>query len=203
MAVVDPGVGTARPMLALLAQGHFFVGPDNGLLSGVLARASQVVRLEPARFARPNPAATFHGRDIFAPAAARLAAGAELEDLGAFVAAAQCVELPGFAAPSPGELARGELEVEVLFLDSFGNAITALPGELLGPGEPGWQVEWADWRLPLNRTYGEVPPGQPLALISSFGTLEVAVREGHAGRQLGLAPGSRLRLRRLGPSGRR
>lgn len=128
VAVVDPGVGTQRPMLALVAEGHFFVAPDNGLLSGVLEQASQVVRLEPARFARPNPAATFHGRDIFAPAAARLAAGAELGDLGAVVAATRCVTLPGFAAPSLAGLASGDLEVEVLFLDSFGNAITALPG---------------------------------------------------------------------------
>ena len=176
VAVVDPGVGTARAALAVSSDGRYLVGPDNGLLSPALLFAG-------ARcIALPVPAgasATFHGRDVFAPAAAELGAGRALESLGAEMASPEIRR-----TPEPHLLPDGTIRGEVIAIDRFGNAITNLLALR------GGSVRVANLTLPIRRTYGETEIGQPLALQGSTGLVEIAVRNGSAARQLGLARGA-------------
>jgi len=179
LVVVDPGVGTERPALAVHTGGHFFVAPDNGVLDPVVQRDDvQAFRL-------PVPSgvsATFHGRDVFAPAAALLASGASLEGLGSRVAGA-LASLP-LIERDPGA-------GEVIHVDRFGNLITdLLPGSL----EPDCLI-WLDDHLigPVRTTFADVQPGERLAYIGSGETLEIAVRDGSAARVLGAAVGTAVR----------
>ncbi|HEU4412601.1 MAG TPA: SAM-dependent chlorinase/fluorinase [Polyangiaceae bacterium] len=192
LAVVDPGVGSARRAIAAVAGGHAFVGPDNGLLAGALAGAGPVeaVELDPSRAGRGGDlSATFHGRDLFAPAAARLAAGAALGELGRPLD-------PASLAPSPLPSPRregGALAGEVVVVDRFGNLITNLEAGARAAGS-GARVEWAGGELRLVRTYAEAARGAPLALVNAFGVVEIAVREGSAAAAFGLGRGSPVRL---------
>lgn len=183
LVVVDPGVGSSRACLAVEAQGRYLVGPDNGVLSPALligdARAVAI----------PTPAgasATFHGRDVFAPAAAHLATGGSLESLGEPMAAPVVRR-----TPEARRLEDGGIAGEVIAVDRFGNAITNLM--TLRPAR--W-VEVAGVRLPLVRTYAEVGVGEPAALVGSSGLVEIAVREGSASAALGLDRGTTVVLRR-------
>lgn len=199
VGVVDPGVGTERRILGFRRGGHLFLCPDNGLGSGLLDGAEELVELDLERLSLRGRSFTFHGRDVFAPAAARLIEGAALTDLGTALSAGDSpLRLPGFESRPAVGPGTSRLEARVLFLDRFGNAITHLSAALLGPDPGAWSVRLPGRSLPVRRTYGQVEAGQPLALISSFGTLEVAVRDGDAGQLLGLAPGSLLRLERGG-----
>jgi S-adenosylmethionine hydrolase len=186
LAVVDPGVGSARAALAVESDGRLLVGPDNGLLSPALLLAgARAVRLPvPAR-----AAATFHGRDVFAPAAARLALGAALDDLG------DPAEEPVVRrTPEARRLADGGIEGCVIAVDRFGNAVTNL---VAGPTamRPGARLEVAGRALAVRRVYADAGPGEPVALAGSTGLLEVAVRDGSAARALGIARGARVVLR--------
>ncbi len=190
VAVVDPGVGTARRLLAVAADGQTFVGPDNGVLGDVLAAGSAHVHAIAAatldRFGLGVPSATFHGRDVLAPLAAELAAGrATVADLGDAV-----TDWRPSAVPSPRD-EDGALHGEVLFLDRYGNAFTNLPGAVAPVGAT---VDVAGRRLTVVRTYGDVAPGEALALTNAFDVLEIAVSSGHAGAVLGLSPGVPVRL---------
>ena len=190
LAVVDPGVGTARGAIAVSAGGQYLVCPDNGLLT-LLARrgAIEAIRLIESTSLRREPVSpTFHGRDLFAPAAAFLACGGALEELGPPLDA--LVELP---LPRPrAEGAR--LVGEVLHVDRFGNAITNLARSDIEAvaGGRAVRVEAGGRLLPLARTYGDVAVGEALALIGSADLLELAVREGSAAATLGLARGSEV-----------
>lgn len=179
VVVVDPGVGSARAALAVESDGRFLVGPDNGVLSPALfALDARIVALPVPAGAAP----TFHGRDVFAPAAARLATGQPLHELGDPWHAPQRRR-----TPEPQREADGAAIGEILTIDRFGNAVTNL--FVRGAGT----LEVAGRRLPLVRTYAEVPSGTPVALVGSNGLLEVAVRDGHAARVLSLARGERVR----------
>ncbi len=180
LAVVDPGVGSARRAVAVSAGRLFFVAPDNGLLTLALAEAAprEAVLLP----VPPGASATFHGRDVFAPAAAALAKGVPLSRLGAPLDPAALVRLPLALGPGP--------EGEILTFDRFGNAITTLRG----PAPPGGRLEVAGHELPCRRTFAEVAPGEALCYLGSAGLLEVAVREGSARDALGLKAGLRVRL---------
>ena len=181
LAVVDPGVGSARRAVAAEAGGHFFVAPDNGLLTSVLAaEAARVVQLPiPAEASR-----TFHGRDVFAPAAARLAGGAALRDLGAAVS--DPVRLP---APLL-KVEAGDLVGEVIHVDRFGTLVTNLPREHVAPDG---RVRVAGRDLPLKATFADVRQREPVAFVGSGGTLEIAVRDGRADVVLGLSRGTEIR----------
>jgi hypothetical protein len=196
LAVVDPGVGSARRPIAAIAGGHLFVGPDNGLLVAALEGPGlvTVVALDPARAGRGGEAsATFHGRDLFAPAAGRLAAGVPIGLLGDPVNPASLVPSP-LPKPRPEG---AELVGEVVVVDRFGNLITNL--EAAARAAAGALVRWAGGELPLLRTYADAAPGAPLALVNSFGVVEIAVRDGHAASALGLGRGAPVRL--LGAGG--
>jgi S-adenosylmethionine hydrolase len=185
LAVVDPGVGTARAALAFATRGHFFVGPDNGLWSGVMHGAP----VEAVTLATPPLAApTFHGRDLFAPVAARLALGEPLATLGA--------PYGGIPRRVSGAVPRheGKLVVgEVIYVDRYGNLVTNLTPEFVPP----YAVLEAESLVigPLRTTFGDVASGGILAYIGSGGQVEIAVRDGSAARRLGLGVGGRVRAR--------
>ena len=178
LAVVDPGVGSPRRALALHALGHFFVGPDNGLFTALLEPTDGAVELP----VPPAVGATFHGRDLFAPAAAALARGAPLGSLGAALGTPP-VRL-AIAAPRRDA---GGISGEVVYVDRFGTLITNL-----GPAaaEP---IECAGVFVPLGRTFSDAAAGGLIAFVGSGGTLEIAMRDGSAAERLRASVGSRVR----------
>ena len=180
LVVIDPAVGGSRAALAVSSDGWALVGPDNGVLSPALLLAgARAVSLSTPAGASP----TFHGRDVFAPAAARLALGEELGTLGP-----QAKDPLVRRTPEPRRQPDGSLLGEVIAIDRFGNAITNLLGHR------GGSVEIAGTVLPVARTYVDVSPGAALALCGSSGLIEVAVRDGHAARALGIERGTTVRL---------
>jgi S-adenosyl-L-methionine hydrolase (adenosine-forming) len=184
-AVVDPGVGTERAGLALTAGGHHFVGPDNGLFTFVLRDAEvQIVSL-------PTPegaSATFHGRDVFAPAAAALARGAGLSTLGEPLSS-----MPARLAYSEPRYQGKSVVGQVIYVDRFGTLVTNLTPELV-PSYAVVEVEGLEVG-PLRRTFGDVPTGGLVAYAGSGGQVEIAVRDGSASRRLGMGVGGRVRAR--------
>lgn len=190
IAVVDPGVGTRRDILVVVADGHAFLAPDNGLLAPIAARARscEIRRLDAdrvmARFRLPPASATFHGRDIFAPIAAELAAGrAKPAELGP-----QTKDIVPSWVDEPAVSAE-QVSGVVITIDHFGNLITNIDGSLLQAfSQP--VVRTGGHVFPLRRTYGDVRPGEYLALINSFGVLEIARAEQSAAEALGLGRGA-------------
>jgi S-adenosylmethionine hydrolase len=191
MAVVDPGVGTARRGLALEAAGGMLVGPDNGLLaaaSDVLGGARRAVELiNPAWFAGPV-SATFHGRDVFAAVAARLAAGAELDDAGPPVDPATLVRLPEPVVV----VGDGYLEAEVLTVDRFGNVQLAAAGDALA-GLPD-ELVVGGIRAVKGDTFADAPAGGLVVYADSAGRVAVAINGGRAVIALSVTPGDVLRI---------
>lgn len=203
VAVVDPGVGTARRLLAVAAHGQTFLAPDNGLLSGVLSATGAVAHAIDAaaiaRFGLGRPSATFHGRDVLAPLAGELAAGrAAAPDLGPRIHDAASDP----TRTVPPSLEGGRAPGTVVWIDRYGNAFTTLPEALLeGVGDPFVRVAGRD--VPVVRTYGAAVPGTLVALANSFGVLEVAVTQGSAAEALQLTIGAPVELvdrRHRGPA---
>jgi S-adenosylmethionine hydrolase len=190
LVVVDPGVGSARRPIAVQTERATYVAPDNGVLSMVLAREPDcvAVHLTRAQYHLPSVSDTFHGRDLFAPAAAHLACGADLCELGEELVTAELVRLE-LSRPEPkGD---GSWQAEVLQIDRFGNLITnfELPVAWVGTQFPdaAWAFVIESERIEgLSRTYADVEPGQLVAYVGSTGLLEIAVRDGNAARQLGV-----------------
>jgi S-adenosylmethionine hydrolase len=194
IAVVDPGVGTSRNIVAVRAGGHYFLAPDNGLLAPVVARTSDplIVRLGAAQLAHlgiHHPSATFHGRDIFAPVAAELAAGrCRIEDLGDAVKTL----VPSWVE-DPTVETRSVTGV-VITIDHFGNLITNIDAPLIERFRLPL-VHAGNHAFRLLRTYGDTRPGEYLALINSFGVLEIARAENSAAEGLGLSRGAPVVVR--------
>lgn len=194
LAVVDPGVGGARRPLVVGQGGRWFVGPDNGLFTAFLGPDALAWEIDAAL--APGPlSATFHGRDLFAPLAARLAAGRPPRPLG------RAVDDPvRLDWPAPRRVA-GALAGVVVHVDDFGNLVTNVRVADLAELGAAPVVEIAGRSLPgLARTYAERAPGDCLALIGSGGRLEVAVARGSAARELGLGVGAPFRV--IGTGGR-
>ncbi|HXD89447.1 MAG TPA: SAM-dependent chlorinase/fluorinase [Candidatus Binataceae bacterium] len=184
LAVVDPGVGTTRLPIAIATRsGARFVGPDNGLLAIAAEEAGirAIVELHKPRYRLPITSATFHGRDIFAPAAAWIARGKSLPALGPRVASITPPALEGGVTQAAGVLTGA-----VIYVDGFGNLVTNLSRERIeafAGRAPQDRLSIGLGRRPpirLRGTYGDAPVGTPLALFGSFGTLEIAIRDGHA-----------------------
>ncbi|XVQ13094.1 SAM hydrolase/SAM-dependent halogenase family protein [Spirillospora sp. CA-255316] len=209
VGVVDPGVGTPRrPVAIATGRGDVLIGPDNGLLlpaADRLGGATGARLLENPAYRLPAVSSSFHGRDIFAPAAAHLAAGAELADLGPEIDAAELVRLDLPAA----EAGEDGLTATVLYTDRFGSLITsAEEGDLaaaLGPVPHGTVLE-ASWtgpdggtrsaRVPYEATYGRVARGEALIWVDSSGLLGLAVNQDSAAERFGLGDGTVLTIRR-------
>lgn len=204
LVVVDPGVGTERKALLLETQGYRFVGPDNGVFTFVLGSSWKAWALENPYFRLEHVSTTFHGRDVFAPAAAHAALGVPGEAFGPPV-----TELVTLPRPRL-ELRQDVLVGEVLMADRFGNVLTSL-GRFV-PGEDTWL--FSPWlgsdpilpvrlhrlrlpdgtALPLVRTFGELPEGEAGFLVGSTGLIEIVVNRGSAQERFGLAPGQQVLL---------
>lgn len=194
-AVVDPGVGTVRAPLAVAAGAQIFVGPDNGLLLPAARRLGipAVYRLANPAYWRHPVSSTFHGRDIFAPAAAHLAAGITLDTIG--TPAPGHVELALEDAAWDGPVLRGQ----VLWIDPFGNILTTIPNAMFAGFLRGRhvtvEVRGGSLRATVGETFGDVPPGAAVALIGSDGLVEIALNRGSAAGVTAAAPGDVIRLR--------
>ena len=184
VAVVDPGVGTARALLAVAAHDNYWLGPDNGLLSPLWqpeGREADVRQIDVDHLGLRPESRTFHGRDLLAPVAGWLAGGRfGFSALGPRFAPQQT--LPAQATP------------RVVHVDRFGNLITSLRAE---PFATARGVRLGGRSIPRHGTYGDVPPGSLLAYVGSFGLVEVAQHGGSAARSLDLARGAPVEL--LGP----
>ena len=193
VAVVDPGVGSARRVLAASISGHYFLLPDNGLLAGALMErhGARVLEVDLPKLGIVPASATFHGRDVFAPLASGLASGERhFEALGV-----PTRPLPSLL-PLPQRTPHGAAG-EVLCVDHFGNLITNL-GEALALETGAREVRIAGQSIPWLRTYADAPPGALLALINAFGVLEIAARDGSAESRLKVARGAAVELRGAG-----
>lgn len=181
-AVVDPGVGTARRLLAASAHGCYWLAPDNGLLGTVLARDpdAAVRALDAGRLGLRDVSRTFHGRDVLAPVAGWLASGRY-----------------GFTALGPrvDDWRRGDDlfggTPRIVHVDGYGNLISNVSAAAIGAARA---VVVGDRTVPIRGTYGDVPHGEPVAVVGSHGRLEIAVHGGNAAVTLGLRRGAAIRL---------
>lgn len=195
LGVVDPGVGTDRDIIVVQAREHMFVAPDNGLLAPIVGKYpdAAVHRLDlktaRQRFNLGTPSATFHGRDILAPIAAEIAAGrATLADIGPAVTdiVPAWVDEPVVTA--------GQVAGVVITIDHFGNLVTNIEATMIRHFPH--PVVWVGGHtFPVRRTYGEVRPGEDLALINSFGVIEIARAEQSAAAALGVGRGAPVVVR--------
>lgn len=185
VAVVDPGVGTARAIVSGETDGHVFLAPDNGILP--MIGDMQLRTLSSAWLAQQNwpvPSFTFHGRDIFAPLAAALLTGRIVPaDIGPQTAT------PVSAAAPPPTKSNGRITGQVVAIDTWGNLISNIDVAMIeGLHVP--RVRIGPVELPIRQTYGTATAGALLALVNSFGVIEIARREGSAAATLGLAHGA-------------
>ncbi|MGC5050732.1 SAM hydrolase/SAM-dependent halogenase family protein [Micromonospora sp. DT48] len=212
VAVVDPGVGTNRRAIALATCAGMLVGPDNGLLldaAEALGGVTGAVELTNPRWLAPRVSATFHGRDVFAPVAARLALGAPLAEAGPAVDPDSLVRLP---APLVRRLPDGFV-AEVLTVDHFGNVQLAAPADLLEPlparvrvrpetgGSGPTGVDGREREAVHGRTFGDAPVGALVAHADSADRVALSVNGGHAAALLAVVPGTLLRVRACGVVG--
>jgi len=192
VAVVDPGVGGTRRAMAVKNGSCHYVGPDNGIFSGVLNAKSRCVELTQKKYFLPEVSATSHGRDIFAPVAAALAKGTLLKSLGPPIKDPQTLALP---EPSWNGKA---IEGEVIYIDRFGNAATNIPRELVSVHCPNARK----LTVKIGRTairglaahYSEGAPHMTRSIINSWNALELFEREGNAARTLKLKVGQNIQV---------
>jgi len=204
VAVVDPGVGSARRGLAVFSHGHCFIGPDNGVLGRVLEGA-RVHLLSERKYWLEEVSNTFHGRDVFAPVAAWLSRGRAIQDFGP-----PCPDPVRLDSEDPTQVEEG-WRGEVVYVDRFGNLVTSfhrrfLDSLSLESGLTAYLADGSCW--PLRSTYSEVPPGETCAVVGGFGRLELSVNQGNAAKRTGVKVGDTIMLRpaesrpvlRAGPS---
>ena len=194
LAVVDPGVGTTRRPIAARLGRHTFVGPDNGILSLLLDGREPdalVVLDKPTYWRTPTPSPTFHGRDLFGPVAAHLAAGRHLNEVGTPTETFQHLH---WALPIADEQG---IQGWVLHIDRYGNCVTNIPHALLEQDPRSRRLKCYVGSVILEglaTTYADVPTGEPLALIGSSGYLEIGVNGGRAATLLTIRKGSPITL---------
>lgn len=195
LAVVDPGVGSDRRPVLVEAATHLFVGPDNGLFSLVLEQVpgARIRHLINTAYFLPNPSATFHGRDIFAPVAAALAQGVAPEDLGPMIQ-----DPIRFESIQCESMADGTVTGRIIHIDHFGNCITNLPWDRLAlSADRPFSLRVKEFQIQkLVQSYreGASDPGKPFLIRGSAGFLEVSVQSNSAARQLKIRVGEPVRL---------
>lgn len=201
VAVVDPGVGSERKSVAILTQkGHILVGPDNGIFTLVM-QSEGVERArelrEPRYFRAGQSSFTFHGRDVFAPVAAHLAAGTPLDSLGPPI-------VPVRLDLGPARIVDGRIEGMVRYIeDPYGNVVTNIPAALLDSiaariGDSlEVRLDSRTLRLPWRNTFSDVPRGQALAVVHSRGLLSFSVNQGNFASRFGVKRKDSVRIRRL------
>lgn len=192
VAVVDPGVGSQRRAIAVQLPSGYLFAPDNGIVSGILSLETPIAAIvldRPEYWRTPQPSPTFHGRDIFAPAAAHLANGTAFRELGQAIDWQSLIQLP---IPQAESLRDGTWQGCIQAIDRFGNLITNLPGHPVN-GKT-WGIEFAGQAIAGHGTYANVGHHEPVALVGSSGWIELAIRNGNAAAALGGAIGDRMRL---------
>jgi S-adenosylmethionine hydrolase len=188
LAVVDPGVGGKRRGLALGAQGHLFVGPDNGIFSAFFPPELAVALDRPALFL-PEVSATFHGRDVFAPIAARLASGAPLAAMGTAVS-----DLVNISLPAPVRK-DGEIRGQVISVDRFGNLITNIPASMV-PTDKTITVHVCNTEISgLSICYSDAGDDSVIAVAGSHGRIEIAAPDRSAAELLAADVGAEIEIK--------
>lgn len=188
LAVIDPGVGSARRPLLVATDRAAYIGPDNGIFSAALAEPSaQAWELDQPRYWLPQVSRTFHGRDIFAPAAAYLANGVLPEALGN-----PLTDPVRLAWAAPRLHSAGRLSGEIVSIDRFGNLISNIPAAWVAAGR--WRCRIDGHEAPLLSTYADVSSGALVGLIGSDDVVEIAVRNGNAAQQLSVGTGTLIEL---------
>jgi S-adenosylmethionine hydrolase len=192
VAIVDPGVGSGRALLAARADGRYFIGPDNGLLGLSLERARQlaIVQLTNRRYWLKEISPTFHGRDILSPVVAYLTRGGSLERLGPPLRRVRPLALP------PVRRRGRTIYGEIVHIDAFGNLITNLQARLWDSVRRGERLalHYHHRRVPVVSSYADGRPHQLIAALNSLGLVELAVREDSAARLLNARRGDRVAL---------
>lgn len=190
VAVIDPGVGTDRKAIVVRASGHYFVGPDNGLLlpAAILLGDVEVYEIQ-SELIPDEISSTFHGRDIFAPVAAYISKGMDLKDIGKITKEYIDLDFSGY------EIQKDFIRTKVIYIDDFGNIVTNIPAEhLLKSVIQGTNLSIAGRPIPFLRTYGDVSKGEMLSLIGSHGFFEIAVNQGSASKLLHLKNGNEITI---------
>jgi hypothetical protein len=190
LVVVDPGVGTDRDALVVRAGEHALIGPDNGVLLPIARRLADDPEVFAVDYDTPE-SHTFHGRDVFAPLAARVhEAGVDRVASLDGATPTDPVEVT-FPEPTLGE---DEFRGEALVVDGFGNVVTNIPGSVLD-GHEGGAVVVNDAAATVARAYAQVDPGSRIVTVGSHGNVELAVNRGRGDRAFGVDPGDRVRIR--------
>ncbi len=191
LAVVDPGVGSDRAVLAVQTERHYFIGPDNGLLAPSVGQAKRrkIRRLTNHRLWLPQVSATFHGRDIIAPVAAYLAKGGVFQRVGVLANRMVALRLP--AVQRVGRVMRGQ----VIHIDTFGNLVTNIPAaSTVMRTQRSWVVRYKDRNARLVPSYTDGRGEELVAVVGSLGLLELAIREGSAAWALAAKRGDEVKL---------
>jgi len=200
VGVVDPGVGTTRKAIIIETKKSFYIGPDNGLLTLAALREGikKVVHIINREYMLPRVSRTFHGRDIFAPAAAHLAKGIPIEDFGPTL---EKYEILSFSEP---HIQANQIEGEIIYIDGFGNIVTNIFSEILektgiSEGDKikillGDKLEKV---LKICKAYNEVKKGEFLAIIGSGNFLEISINQGNAAKKLNVKEGTRIKIKMI------
>jgi S-adenosyl-L-methionine hydrolase (adenosine-forming) len=197
LAVVDPGVGGTRSAIAIMTPTGCFVGPNNGILGQILTDAQHegsfadchaLILDNPRYWYTSAPSRTFHGRDVFAAAAAHLASGLPFQELGTPMVLEQLALLDLLQFQSAESGLRGFVQA----VDRFGNVISNIPNDAVQ--DRTWLAKAAEQNFPSHSTYSEVSVGSPLSLVGSHGWVELSVSGGNAQQQYGLGIGDPIEL---------
>jgi hypothetical protein len=189
VAVVDPGVGSQRRAIAVQIPEGYLVGPDNGLLNGVLSQSDPLTAVEltnPKYWRTSHPSATFHGRDLFAPVAAHLASGVPMQDLGEAMDPTSLIPSPLISYSQSGNRILGAIQ----YIDHFGNLITTVPATLVQNHR--WQIQVQGQISPGGQTFSDVPVGALISYVGSQGWVEMAVNQGNAAQVLQVTYGDEV-----------
>ena len=198
--VVDPGVGGPRSIVAVELSGHTFLAPDNGVLTLLMDEGEMdtIVRVENTRYFLDSISLTFHGRDIFAPVGAHISKGVPIEKLGPHLGMQELIRL---SIPKPYISDKDELIGTIISIDRFGNCISNINENCLNKFVKNGSEKRLEIKIGktvikrLSHTYTDVEPKRPLAIIGSFGYLEIALNCDNAGRQLNVEKGDTITLK--------
>lgn len=194
VVVIDPGVGSQRRPLLVAAQDHFFVGPDNGVFSVIYNESERlrVLHITAEHYFRPERSATFHGRDIFAPVAAWLSKGIDEANFGEEIS-----DYVRFHVPSPSKPSETALEGEVIYIDTFGNAMTNIKGKDLESlralkADGTMRITIKGKEIGFKEFYSQAQDRELYALIDSMGYLELFVYRGNSAKDFGIKIGDTI-----------
>ncbi len=190
LVVVDPGVGSERRPIAVKTRSAFFVAPDNGVLTPVLDKSAAIYELTKQKYFLKDISSTFHGRDVFAPAAAWIAKGTALSKMGSKITDPQTLTLP------QPELKKNGITGEIIYSDRFGNLTTNIPADLVhsfSQRVDNMTIQVGKTRIKgLVSSYSQGKPGELGCLINSWGNLEIFCRESNAAKKLKVAAGKKI-----------